>query len=123
MPDGYVDAALGLGLCRSGYSSKGQQELSSHGHPGIGLCLHGCRWDGPLQQENSKASGRGEVDVTEASCEVKGLDTIAQEAIGLVTDGMAKQLGTSSKILDAAEARKASETSSFHDRCFEFPLL
>ena len=34
------------------------------------------------------------------SCEVKGLDTIAQEAMGYVTDGMAMRLGTSSKIIE-----------------------
>jgi len=37
----------------------------------------------------------------------EGLDTIAQEAMSLVTDGMAMQLGTSSKISEAAQARKA----------------
>jgi hypothetical protein len=60
-----------------------------------------------LYGKKIQSIGRGEVEVTEASCEVKGLDTIAQEAMGLVTDGMATHLGTSSKINDAAQARKA----------------
>jgi hypothetical protein len=60
-----------------------------------------------LYSKKIQSIGRGEVDITEASCEVKGLDTIVQEAIGLVTDGMAIQLGTSSKITEAAQVRKA----------------
>ncbi len=59
-----------------------------------------------LFSKKIQSSGRGEVEVSEGSCEVKGLDTIAYEAMDLVTDGMALQLGTSSKINEAAHARK-----------------
>ncbi|HEV2172593.1 MAG TPA: hypothetical protein VGR71_03450, partial [Nitrospira sp.] len=60
-----------------------------------------------LYSKKLQSVGRGDVDVTESSCEVKGLDKIAEDAIANVTDGMATQLGTSNKILEAAEARKA----------------
>lgn len=60
-----------------------------------------------LYGKKLKSIGRGEVEVTDSSCEVRGLDRIAQEAIDAVTDGMATQLGTSTKIRDAAEARRA----------------
>ena len=60
-----------------------------------------------LYSKKIQSIGRGEVEVSEVSCEVKGLDTIAYEAMDLVTDGMALQLGTSSKIQEAAHARKA----------------
>ncbi len=59
-----------------------------------------------LFSKKIQSIGRGEVEVSEASCEVKGLDTIAYEAMDLVTDGMALQLGTSSKINEAAHAHK-----------------
>ena len=59
-----------------------------------------------LYSKKLQSLGRGDVDVTESSCEVKGLDKIAEDAIANVTDGMATQLGTSNKIRDAAENRK-----------------
>ena len=59
-----------------------------------------------LYSKKIQSIGRGAVEVTEGSCDVKGLDAIAYEAMDLVTDGMAAQLGTSSKIHEAAQARK-----------------
>ncbi len=106
VPDGYVDAALGMA----------QVDLAIHrkvnkSYPAtvtVGLDFAYTAADGRvLYSKKIQSIGRGEVDVTEASCEVKGLDRIAQEALGFVTDGMAKQLGTSTKILDAAEARSS----------------
>jgi hypothetical protein len=58
-----------------------------------------------LYSKKIQSVGRGEVEVTEVSCEVKGLEAIAYEAMDLVTDGMAVQLGTSSKINEAAQVR------------------
>jgi hypothetical protein len=60
-----------------------------------------------LYSKKIQSVGRGEVEVTDVSCEVKGLEAIAYEAMDLVTDGMALQLGTSSNIQEAAHARKA----------------
>jgi hypothetical protein len=60
-----------------------------------------------LHRQTSQSIGRGNVDVTNASCEVKGLDRIARQAVENVTEEMAKQLGTSSRIVEAAAARKA----------------
>jgi hypothetical protein len=60
-----------------------------------------------LYSKKIQSVGRGEVEVTDVSCEVKGLEAIAYEAMDLVTDAMALQLGTSSNIQEAAHARKA----------------
>jgi hypothetical protein len=60
-----------------------------------------------LYGKKLKSVCRGDVEVTASSCEVGGLDRIAQDAIDDVTDGMARQLGTATKIRDAAEARRA----------------
>ncbi|MEP6935428.1 MAG: caspase family protein [Nitrospirota bacterium] len=65
-----------------------------------------------LYSKKIQSIGRGEVEVTEVSCEVKGLEAIAHEAMDLVTDGMAVQLGTSTKIHEAAQARKADESQA-----------
>jgi len=105
-PDGYVDAALGMDYVELVIPRK-----TTKSYPAtvtVGLDFAYTDADGTvLYSKKLQSIGRGEVDVTEASCEVQGLDKIAQEALGLVTDGMAKQLGTSTKIVDAAGARKA----------------
>ena len=105
--DGYVDAALGPAHVDLAIPRKATKSYPAT----VTLGLHYAYMaaDGTvLYSKKIQSIGRGEVDVTEAACEVKGLDMIAKEAIGIVTDGMAKQLGTSNKIIDAAQARKAS---------------
>ncbi len=111
MPDGYVDAAVGLAYVDLVIPRKANKSYSATVTVGLDFAYTAA--DGAvLYSKKIQSIGRGEVDVTEASCEVKGLDKIAQEALGLVTDGMAKQLGTSNKIIDAAEARKAGSPKS-----------
>lgn len=106
VPDGYVDAALGLAHVDLVIPRKAKRSYPATVTMGLDFAYTAA--DGRvLYSKKIQSIGRGEVDVTESSCEVKGLDKIAQEALGYVTDGMAKQLGTSSKILDAVEARKA----------------
>ena len=106
VPDGYVDAALGLASVDLVIPRKATKSYPAT--VTLGLDFAYAAADGTLLYSKKMQSiGRGEVDVTEASCEVKGLDTIAQEAMGYVTDGMAMRLGTSSKIVDAAQVRKA----------------
>jgi len=106
VPDGYVDTTLGLAHVDLAIPRKANKRYPATVTMGLDFTYRAA--DGTvLYSKKIQSIGRGEVDVTEASCEVKGLDTIAQEAMGLVTDGMAKQLGTSSKINDAAQARKA----------------
>ncbi len=106
VPDGYVDAALGLAQVDLAIPRKANKSYPVTVTLGLDFAYTAA--DGRvLYSKKIQSIGRGEVDVTEASCEVKGLDTIAQEAMGYVTDGMAKQLGTSHNIIDAGQARKA----------------
>ena len=104
--DGYVDAALGpahIDLVVPRKANKSYPATVS-----VGLDFAYTAADGKvLYSKKIQSIGRGSVDVTDASCEVKGLDVIAQEAIGLVTEGMAYHLGTSSKITAAAQTRQA----------------
>ena len=105
-PDGYVDAALGLAQVDLAIPRKANKSYPAT--VTLGLDFTYMAADGTvLYSKKIQSIGRGEVDVTEASCEVTGLDKIAQEAMGYVTDGMAKQLGTSNMIIDAAQARQA----------------
>lgn len=106
-PDGYVDVALGI--LHLDLAIVRQANKSYPATVTVGLDFAYTAADGTvLFSKKMQSIGRGEVDVTASSCEVKGLDKIAQEAFGLVTDGMAQQLGTASKILNAADARKAN---------------
>ena len=105
-PDGYVDAALGLAHVDLAIPRKANRSYPATVTLGLNFAYTDA--DGRvLYSKKIQSIGRGEVDVAEASCEVKGLDKIAQEAMGYVTDGMAKQLGTSNNIIDAAQARQA----------------
>jgi hypothetical protein len=105
--DGYVDTALGLAHVDLAIPRKANKSYPAMVTLGLDFAYMAA--DGTvLYSKKIQSIGRGEVDVTEALCEVKGLEKIAQEAMGYVTDGMASQLGTSSKIIDTAESRKAS---------------
>ena len=106
-PDGYVDASLGLAHVDLAIPRKANRSYPATVTLGLNFAYTAA--DGRvLYSKKIQSIGRGEVDVAEVSCEVKGLDKIAQEAMGYVTDGMAKQLGTSNNIIDAAQARQAS---------------
>jgi hypothetical protein len=106
VPDGYVDTALGLAHVDLAIPRKANKSYPATVTLGLDFAYRAAGGT-VLYSKKIQSIGRGEVDVTEASCEVKGLDTIAQQAMDYVTDGMAKQLGTSHNIIDAAQARKA----------------
>jgi len=107
VPDGYVDASLGPASVDLAIHRKANKSYPATVTVGLDFAYRAVEGE-VLYSKKIQSIGRGEVDVTEASCEVKGLDKIAQEAIGYVTDGMAAYLETSSKIVEAAQARKAS---------------
>jgi len=111
MLDGYVDAVLGLAHVDLAIVRKANKRYPATVTLGLDFAYKAT--DGTvLYSKKLQSIGRGEVEVTEASCEVKGLDSIAEAAIGYVTDGMAKHLGTSSKVVEAAEARKAGGSNA-----------
>ena len=108
--DGYEDVSVGLVNLDLAIPRKVTKSYAAA--LAIGLDFAYTAADGRvLYSKKIQSIGRGEVDVTESSCEVKGLDKIAQDAMGYVTDGMAKQLGTSNKIIEAP-ARKAVRLAS-----------
>jgi hypothetical protein len=104
--DGYEDVSVGL--IKLDLAIPRKVTKSYPATLAIGLDFAYTAADGTvLYSKKLQSLGRGDVDVKESSCDVKGLDKIVEEAIANVTDGMAKQLGMSSKILDAASAAKA----------------
>jgi len=104
--DGYVDAAIGLAQVDLAIVRKADKSYPAM--VSVGLDFAYTAADGTvLYSKKIQSIGRGEVEVSATSCDVKGLEKIAQEALSLVTDGMAKQLGTSTKIITAAETRAA----------------
>jgi hypothetical protein len=104
--DGYEDVSVGMIKLDLSIPRKVTKTYAAT--LAVGLDFAYTAADGTLLYSKKLQSlGRGDVDVTESSCEVKGLDKIAEDAIANVTDGMAIQLGTANKIREAAEARKA----------------
>jgi hypothetical protein len=103
--NGSVDTGLGLAQVDPAIPRKANRRYPVSVTLGLDF-VYRDRDGAVLFSKKIQSIGRGEVEVSEGSCEVKGLDTIAYEAMDLVTDGMALQLGTSSKINEAAHARK-----------------
>jgi hypothetical protein len=103
---GSVDTALGLSQVDLAIPRKVNRRYPATVTLGLDFAYRAL--DGAvLYSKKIQSVGRGEVEVTDVSCEVTGLDAIAYEAMDFVTDGMALQLGTSSNIQEAAHARKA----------------
>lgn len=104
--DGYQDVSVGLIDLETSILRKVNRSYPAT--LSIGLDFAYTDADGTvLYSKKLQSFGKGDVEVTDSSCEVKGLEQLAQEAIANVTDGMAKQLGTSNKILDAAGSRRS----------------
>jgi len=104
--DGSVETVLGLGQVDLAIPRKVNRRYPATVTLGLDFAYRAV--DGTvLYSKKLQSIGRGEVEVIEDSCDVKGLDTIAHQAMDLVTDGMSIQLGTSSNIIAAAQAPKA----------------
>jgi hypothetical protein len=101
--DGYEDVSVGMttfDLYIPGRATKSYPATLA-----IGLDFAYTAADGKvLFSKKLQSMGHGDIQVNEASCDVKGLEKIVQEAISKVTDGMAESLGMSVKIREAASA-------------------
>ncbi len=101
--DGYEDVAVGL--TNLDLYIPRQVTRSHPATLAIGLDFAYTAPDGSvLFSKKLQSVGAGDVDIQASSCEVKGLDKIVKEAIALVTDGMAEQLGNSVRIRQAADS-------------------
>jgi hypothetical protein len=101
--DGYQDVSVGMTTFDLFIPRKATKSYTAT--LAIGLDFAYTAGDGTiLLSKKLQSIGRGDVDVKETSCDVKGLEKIVEEAIAYVTDGMAEQLGMSVKIREAANA-------------------
>jgi hypothetical protein len=105
--DGYVDVALGLNHMDLVIYRKAKRSYPAT--VTLGLDFAYTDPEGTvLFRKKLQSSSSGEVDVTvEGGCHVKGVEPIVREAIAMVTDGMAIQLGESTKVREQVAARTA----------------
>jgi len=109
--DGYEDVSVGLAHIELNAYRKAKKTYPASVELGLDFAFTTA--DGTvLYNKKLKSVGKGEVETTDTSCDVTGVDAVAQEAVDTVTDGMAKQLGTSSKIAALSEARKAGTAAA-----------
>ena len=61
-----------------------------------------------LYTKNLRTEAHGSVETESQSCEVKGLGAVANEAVTILTQGLKKHLGTSTKIREAAQQKNSN---------------
>ncbi len=110
-PDGTV--AVSLGINQTELSIPRKVRRSYPVTVTLGLDFSYTDADGAvLYNKKLQSFGRGEVETDGESCEVHGLDKIAEQAIEKVTEGMAKQLRTATRIREAATRKRTPEAAS-----------
>ncbi len=110
-PDGAVE--VGLGLKQIDLAIHRQVRKSYPVTVTLGLDLVFLADDGSvLFSKKLQSAGAGEVGVTEQSCDVTGLDSVVQEAVDLVAEGMAKQVAESIRVREFAEQRRAGTSAA-----------
>jgi hypothetical protein len=104
--DGYVDVALGFSRMDLIIYRKAKRSYPATVTPGLDFTYTDAE-GAVLFRKKLQSSRSGEVDVTsEGTCQVRGIEPIVQEAIAIVTDGMAIQLGESTEVREQVAARK-----------------
>ena len=109
--DGAVDVALGLK--ETDLFIPRQTTKSYSATVIVGATISYADADGNvLYTKNLRAESHGTVETEGRGCEVKGLGAVANEAVTLLTQGLKKHLGTSTKIRDAAQHKKPNGQST-----------
>jgi len=104
-PDGVIE--VGLGLKEIDLTIPRQVKGTYPVTVTLGMELMFLAADGALLfRQKLEGAGRGEVDVTDQSCDVRGLEPIVSEAVEQVTEAMARQVGESVRVREYAELRK-----------------
>ncbi len=103
--DGVIDVALGLKQLELFVPRK-----VNRSYPAtviLGLDFSYSDPDGTVRQSKKlQSQSRDDVDATSDSCNVKGLDELARDTVDKVVEGMARHLGESAKIREAAQSPK-----------------
>ncbi len=104
--DGVVD--VGLGLKELDLFVPRRTTRTYPATVTLGLDFSYSDLDGTIRHSKKlQSQGHDDVGTTKDSCEVKGVEAVVQQAADLVVEGMAKQLGDSSRIREAAQSAKS----------------
>lgn len=104
--DGVVDVALGLRQVDLFVVRKANKSYPAT--VTLGLDVAYTEPQGTLLHTKKLQSvTTGEVDARAETCDISGLDKVAKDVISTVVEGVAQQLGTSTKIRELAQSRKA----------------
>jgi hypothetical protein len=105
--DGVVDVALGLK--EADLFIPRQTSKTYPATVMVGAMISYTDADGNvLYTKNLRAEAHGTVETEGQSCEVKGLGAVANEAVTILTQGLKKHLGTSTKIREAAQHKNSN---------------
>lgn len=103
--DGVVDVALGLRQVDLFIPRKSNKTYPASVTLGLDFSYTD-RQGAVLHAKKLQSVITGEVEVRAETCNVSGLDRVAQDTIARVVEGMAEQLGTATKIREQAQLRK-----------------
>lgn len=106
--DGVVDAALGLRQVDLFIPRKANKSYPATVTLGIDFSYTDQQGTNLLSKKMQSAA-TGEVETRADSCAVSGLDHVAQEAAAKIVEGMARQLGTATKIREQAQFKKIGD--------------
>lgn len=105
VPDGMVEIALGPRQVNLFVPRKANKSYPATVMIGLDF-TYTDRQGTVLQHKKLQSSATGEVEATAESCDIAGLDKVAQETIEIVVEGMAQHLGTATKIREQVQLKK-----------------
>jgi hypothetical protein len=105
--NGAVDVALGFRDVNLFIPRKGNKAYPATVTLGLDFSYTDQR-GAVLHSKKLQSSASGEVEARADSCQVSGLNAVAEEAIAMVVEGMAQQLGTATKIREQAQFSKTA---------------
>ena len=109
--DGAVDVALGFREVNLFIPRKANKSYPATVTLGLDFSYTDQR-GAVLHSKKLQSSATGEVETQADRCQVSGLDAVAQEAVAMVVEGMAQQLGTATKIREQAQLGKTNPPAS-----------
>ena len=104
-PDAVVDVALGLRQVNLFVPRKANKSYPATVTLGLDFAYTD-QQGAVLHSKKLQSVETGEVEARAETCDIRGLDNVAQETIVTLVEGMAKHLGTDSKIREHAQFRK-----------------
>jgi hypothetical protein len=104
-PDAVVDVALGFRQVNLFVPRKANKSYPATVTLGLDFSYTD-RQGTVLHSKKLQSAETGEVEARAETCDISGLDNVAQETMVTLLEGMAKHLGTDSKIREHAQFRK-----------------